>query len=140
MQGQIKIIKITSKKFPDKEWDSVNHFINFNDDRQIVRNEPKHRKNSNLEYQKIMRNSGYFTKLFLDDSKKNIIKVEIGDSRIIAYHNSVYDQPHIEKGILEIKEQFSLDLKLDKLKKLTDFLNENFTEDEEWKNFLQHIN
>ena len=44
MQGQIKIFKITSKKFPDKEWDSVNHFTNFNDDRQIIKKNAKYKK------------------------------------------------------------------------------------------------
>lgn len=141
MQGQIKIVKITSKKFPDKKWDSVNHFTNFNDDRQIVKSMPKHIKNSNLRYREIIENIGIFTTTILDNSKKYIIRLEIGDSRIIAYHDSIYDQPHVEKGILEIKEIFSLDLELDKIKKLIDFLDKNFNEeDKEWKNFLQHIN
>jgi len=141
MQGQIKIVKITSKKFPDKKWDSVSHFENFNDDRQIVKSMPKHIKNSNLRYREIIENIGIFTTQILDNSKKYLIRLEIGDSRIIACHNSIYDQPHVEKGILEIKEILSLDLELDKIKKLVDFLNKNFHNGYiEWKNFLQKIN
>jgi len=140
MQGQVKLFKITSKKFPDKEWDSINHFYSHHEDRQIVKDEKKYRKDSNFKYSEFIKATGYINRPILSKDKKTIVKLIVADQRIHEYTHKNYDQPHIDKGILEIKEIFSIDVKLTKLNQLVDFLEKFLdTSDDEWEKFLQQI-
>lgn len=138
MQGQIKVFRITSKKFPDKQWDSIEHFHNYHDDRQIIKNEKKYRKDSGFRYNEIGKQEIHIKRSVLLHDRKTVIKLIIADQRIHKYNHKSYDQPHIDKGILHIEELLSLDIGFDKLEAITRFLLENF-EKEEWKKILQQI-
>jgi len=140
MQGQIKIVKITSKKFPEKEWDSVENFSNYHDDRQIVKNEKKARKTSSIRYNELIKNLGYFTKTFVSDNKKYIIKLEIADSRIHDYHMDNWIKPHVDKGILECNELFLFNIDINKTKSLIEILDSPIFEGKLWETILKKIN
>ena len=41
MQGKVKIFKLTSKQFPDKVWDTPNHFVFTTESRQVAKDDKK---------------------------------------------------------------------------------------------------
>ena len=108
MQGKVKIFKLTSKQFPDKVWDTPNHFVFTTESRQVAKDDKKFQKETNYDYYKQADLGGYYVELFLSDDKKSLYKIEVCNDELHEYNYEHYYKPHIEQNIWNVEETLSI--------------------------------
>lgn len=107
MQGKIKLFKLTSEQYPDKVWDTVNHFVYTTESREVAREDKKFVQETNYNYARQVDLGGYYCELFLDDDKKALYKLEVCNDELHDYNMKHYYQPHVDKGIWQVEEVLS---------------------------------
>ena len=116
-QGTVKIFKIKSKEFPDKQWDSINHMIYTTESRKVIKEDKEYRRKINFDFwQTAQEGGGYFTRSYLTKDKTAVIKIEVCCDETHNYLNDHYYQPHIDEGCWTIEELLSpiMDIQLNK--------------------------
>ena len=108
MQGKIKLLKLTSKQYPDKIWDTANHFVFHTESREVTKEDRKFAKETNYNYGKQVDLGGYYCELFLSDDRKALYKLEVCNDELHDYNMKHYYQPHIDKDIWQVQEVLSL--------------------------------
>ena len=94
------VLKIKAKQKPDQVWDSISHFLNYTQDRELFK-----------KYKKIFptNDKNYSTKKFralhfLTSDKKSLIHVYVGNKEIWELDWKHYWTTHKEKQIWDIEE------------------------------------
>lgn len=108
MQGKIKLLKLTSKQYPDKKWDTANHFVFHTESREVTKEDRKFAKETNYNYGKQVDLGGYYCELFLSDDRTALYKLEVCNDELHDYNMKHYYQPHIDKDIWQVQEVLSL--------------------------------
>ena len=107
MQKKLFALTLKSLKYPDKKWDSYIHFINFHEDRQIVKDEKK--TTQETDYIKKSKDCDTDVINFMM-SDKEVMKFHFTTQELYDITMKVYLLPHQEKEIWEVKELFNIDI------------------------------
>lgn len=132
MQGKLQIFKITSKQYPDKQWDKPTHFINHTQDRQILRKHEQYMLETKFDWVTELKNNEYHNELFLSDDRKSLFKVEMGTDKMQELNWNNFNQPHIDKGIWNVEKIMSITLDRKKLRSVVRAFKKGGQELEKW--------
>lgn len=137
MQGKIKLFKLTSKQYPDKIWDTVNHFVYTTESREVVKEDKKFAKETNYNYGRQVDLGGYFCEIFLSDDKKALYKLEVCNDELHDYNMKHYYQPHVDKNVWQVEEVFSVTNDGKNIKALARIFERAVTEYVKWKKDIE---